>query len=285
MPGRSITPPKSKAIVAGPPAAKVRTSTLLRMKQAGERITCVTAYDYPGALALEAAGVDVCLVGDSLGMVVLGYESTLPVTLDDMLHHAKAAKRGLTRALLVVDLPFLTYQASPSQALMSSGRLMKEAGAEAVKLEGGAEMAPTVRHLRECGVAVMGHIGLTPQSVHALGGYRIQGRGKAQAAKLLKDARALEAAGACSLVLEGVPAALAKRISKTLAIPTIGIGAGPGCDGQVQVWHDLHGALPGRLPKHARAYGQQYAAQVAALKRFAADVRRGAFPSPAETAA
>jgi 3-methyl-2-oxobutanoate hydroxymethyltransferase len=173
----------------------VRSSTLLAMKRAGMPITCVTAYDYPAALALEAAGIDVCLVGDSLGMVVLGYESTLPVTLDEMLHHAKAVKRGLKRAMLVVDLPFMSYQASPAQALQSAGRLLKECGAEAVKLEGGAEMAPTVRHLRDAGIAVMGHIGLTPQSVHALGGYRVQGRDKAAAARLLKDAKALEAAG------------------------------------------------------------------------------------------
>jgi 3-methyl-2-oxobutanoate hydroxymethyltransferase len=220
-----------------------------------------------------------------LGMVVLGYESTLPVTLDEMLHHARAAKRGLKRAMLVVDLPFMSYQASVQQALQSSGRLLKEAGAEAVKLEGGAEVAPTVKALREAGIAVMGHIGLTPQSVHALGGYRVQGRDKAAAAKLLKDAKALEAAGAFAIVLETVPGALAKRISKALKVPTIGIGAGVGCDGQVQVWHDMQGALPGRRPRHARAYASQFDTQVAALKRYSAEVRGRKFPSADETPA
>ena len=264
-------------------AAKVRTSTLLAMKKAGERICVVTAYDYPSALALEAAGVEVCLVGDSLGQVVLGYESTLPVTVDEMAHHAKAVKRGLKRALLVVDLPFLSYQLGPTQALASAGRLMKEAGAEAVKLEGGAELAPTVHLLRQAGVPVMGHLGLTPQSVHALGGYKIQGREPKAAARLLADAKALQAAGAFSLVLEGVPGALARKVTRALAIPTIGIGAGVGCDGQVQVWHDLHGALPGRAPRHAKAFGGQFEAQVKALKAYAQAVRAGSFPGPDQT--
>jgi len=282
MPAPSTTRLKSKS---APTASKVRSSTLLAFKQAGQPITCVTAYDYPAALALEAAGVDVCLVGDSLGMVVLGYESTLPVTLEEMIHHAKAVKRGLTRALLVVDMPFMSYQASVQQALLSAGRLLKECGAEAVKLEGGEEIAGTVRQLREAGIAVMGHIGLTPQSVHALGGYRVQGRDKATAAKLLKDAKALQASGAFSIVLEGVPGPLATRISRALKIPTIGIGAGVGCDGQVQVWHDLHGALPGRRPRHAKAYGAQFDAQVAALKLYGDQVRQRAFPTKDETPA
>ena len=267
------------------PSAKVRSGTLLALKRAGQPITCVTAYDYPSALAVEAAGVDVCLVGDSLGQVVLGYDSTVPVTMDEMAHHAKAVKRGLKRALMVVDLPFLSYQLGPVQALENAGRLMKEAGAEAVKLEGGAEMAPTVALLRQAGVAVMGHLGLTPQSVHAMGGYRIQARGKAEAAKLLKDARALQAAGAFAVVLEGIPQALAKKVSQALAIPTIGIGAGPACDGQVQVWHDLHGAMPGRGPKHARAFSGQFQAQVMALQAYAGQVRGRRFPGPAETPA
>lgn len=263
--------------------AKVRTATLQRMKDAGVPISCVTAYDRPAALALEAAGVDVALVGDSLGQVVLGYESTLPVTLDEMIHHAKAVKRGLSRALMVVDLPFMSYQMGPEQALASAGRLMKECGAEAVKLEGGLEVAPTVKRLREAGVAVMGHLGLTPQSVHALGGYRVQGRGAAQAAKLLKDAKALQAAGAFSLVLETVPGPLAKKLSLALRIPTIGIGAGLHCDGQVQVWHDLLGALPGRSPRHAKAYANIFDTQVAALRRYQSEVRGGAFPTAKET--
>jgi 3-methyl-2-oxobutanoate hydroxymethyltransferase len=266
-------------------SAKIRTSTLLAMKKAGERICVVTAYDYPSALALEAAEVEVCLVGDSLGQVVLGYESTIPVTLDEMAHHARAVKRGLKRALLVVDLPFLSYQSGPQQALASSGRLMKEAGAEAVKLEGGAELAPSVRLLRQAGVAVMGHLGLTPQSVHAMGGYKIQAREPKAAAKLLADAKALQAAGAFSLVLEGVPGALARKVSRALAIPTIGIGAGAGCDGQVQVWHDLHGALPSRAPRHAKAFGSQFEGQVRALKAYAQAVRAGSFPGPEQTPA
>jgi len=255
------------------------------MKRAGERITCATAYDWPSALALEEAGIDVCLVGDSLGMVVLGYESTLPVTVDEMLHHAHAVKRGLTRALLVVDMPFMSYQTGPLQALGNAGRILKEGGAEAVKLEGGAEIAPTVRALRDAGIAVMGHLGLTPQSVHALGGYRIQGRLKPEARRMLSDAKALQAAGAFAVVLEGVPLGLAKGITRALKVPTIGIGAGASCDGQVQVWHDLMGALPQAPPRHARAFASQYQNQVKALKAYAGEVRRGAFPAAKETPA
>ena len=278
--------PKPKQTAPPPSAtAKVRTATLQRMKQAGERITCVTAYDWPSALALEAAGVDVCLVGDSLGQVVLGYESTLPVTVDEMIHHARAVKRGLKRALLVVDMPFMSYQLGPSQALANAGRILKECGAEAVKLEGGAEAVPAVRTLREAGVAVMGHLGLTPQSVHALGGYRIQGRLKSEAKRLVADARALQAAGAFAVVLEGVPGALGRAISRAVKIPTIGIGAGAGCDGQVQVWHDLQGALPHPAPRHAKAYASQYSAQVAALKAYVGEVRGGLFPTLRETPA
>jgi 3-methyl-2-oxobutanoate hydroxymethyltransferase len=266
-------------------ATKVRTSTLQSMKQAGERITAATAYDWPSALALEAAGIDVCLVGDSLGMVVLGYESTLPVTVDEMLHHARAVKRGLKRALLVVDMPFMSYQMGPAQALENAGRIVKESGAEAVKLEGGAPVAPSVKALREAGVAVMGHLGLTPQSVHALGGYRVQGRSQAAAKRMLADAKALQAAGAFAIVLEGVPAALARGITKALKVPTIGIGAGAACDGQVQVWHDLLGLLPQPAPRHARAFSAQFQAQVEALKAYGAEVRAGTFPSAKETPA
>jgi 3-methyl-2-oxobutanoate hydroxymethyltransferase len=255
------------------------------MKQAGERISCVTAYDYAAALAAEAAGIDVVLVGDSLGMVVLGYESTLPVTVDDMAHHAKAVKRGLKRALLVVDMPFMSYQEGPELALNHAGHLMKSAGAEAVKLEGGAELAPSVRLLLRAGIPVIGHLGLTPQSVHALGGYRIQAREKAAAAKLLADAKALEKAGAFAIVLEGVPSALAKRVSRALRVPTIGIGAGAACDGQVQVWQDLMAELPGQAPRHAKAYAQAWDARVAALRRYRDEVRGGQFPGPAQTPA
>ena len=283
MPARSTTLPSAKPSAAG--AHKVRTHTLSQFKAQKKRFACVTAYDYPGALALEEAGIEVCLVGDSLGMVVLGYDSTLPVTVDDMIHHAKAAQRGLKRAMLVVDMPFMSYQLGPSQALANAGRLVKEGGAEAVKLEGGEEVAASVKAMRSAGIAVMGHLGLTPQSVHALGGYRIQGRSAAAAAKLLKDAKSLQAAGAFALVLEGVPAALAAKVTKALSIPTIGIGAGPHCDAQVLVWHDLLAALPGRTPKHARPYEQLYVRELAALKAWAGDVRSGRYPSRAETLA
>lgn len=263
----------------------MRTLGLIRMKRAGERICCVTAYDHPAALAAEAAGMDLVLVGDSLGMVVLGYDSTLPVTLEEMAHHARAVRRGLKRALMVVDLPFMSYQEGPAAALKSAGYLMKKAGAEAVKLEGGAALAPTVRALLGAGIPVMGHLGLTPQSVHALGGYRVQGRGRAAAARLLADAKALQAAGCFALVLEGVPAALARRATRALRIPTIGIGAGPGCDGQVQVWQDLMGEAPGPLPRHAKAYAQGWQARVRALKRYGREVRAGLFPGAAQTPA
>jgi 3-methyl-2-oxobutanoate hydroxymethyltransferase len=263
----------------------VRTHTLSQLKAQGQRFACLTAYDYPGAQALEAAGIEVCLVGDSLGMVVLGYDSTLPVTVEDMIHHSKAASRGIKHAMLVVDMPFMSYQLGPAQALASAGRLVKEGGAEAVKLEGGSEVAASVKALRQAGIAVMGHLGLTPQSVHALGGYRIQGRSAAAAAKLLKDAKALQAAGAFAIVLEGVPAALAAKLTRALSIPTIGIGAGSHCDAQVLVWHDLLAALPSRAPKHARPYEQIYVREVAALKAWAADVRSGRYPSKAETPA
>jgi len=257
----------------------------MTMKQAGEPITCATAYDWPAALALDAAGIDVCLVGDSLGMVVLGYESTLPVTVDEMIHHAGAVKRGLKRALLVVDMPFMSYQMGPSQALENAGRIVKESGAEAVKIEGGASVAPSMRALREAGVAVMGHIGLTPQSVHALGGYRIQGRGQTEGKRLLADAVALQAAGAFAVVLEGVPGALAKKITRALKVPTIGIGAGIDCDGQIQVWHDMLGALPGAPPRHAKAFASQFQVQLEALKAYGREVKTGRFPSLKETPA
>lgn len=283
MPARSTTRPSARPAVAG--AGKIRTQTLVQLKAQGGRFACITAYDYAGALATEAAGVEVCLVGDSLGMVVLGYDSTLPVTVDEMIHHAKAVRRGLKKPLLVVDMPFMSYQAGAAQALANAGRILKESGAEAVKLEGGIEVASSVKALRQAGIAVMGHLGLTPQSVHALGGYRIQGRSAAAAAKLLKDAKALESAGAFAIVLEGVPAALAAKVTKALAIPTIGIGAGPHCDAQVLVWHDLLAALPGRGPKHARPYEQAYVRSVAALKAWSADVRIGRYPSAAETLA
>ena len=232
---------------------RVRTSKLLEMKQVGEPIVCVTAYDYTMARLVDEAGIPVVLVGDSLGNVVLGYDSTLPVTLDDMLHHTRAVVRGAKDALIVTDMPFMTYNASVEDALRNAGRLLQEGGAQAVKLEGGAFVAGTVRCLTENGIPVMGHLGLTPQSVHQLGGYRVQARTAGQARRLLDDALALEDAGAFSIVLEMVPGNVAQAVTERLTVPTIGIGAGPGCDGQIQVLHDILG-LGARQPRHAKAF-------------------------------
>src|ERR1051325_1315169 len=212
----------------------------------------VSAYDYPTARNLDDAGVPVILVGDSLGMVVLGYDSTLPVTMDIMVHHVRAVVRGSQKAMVIADMPFMTYQTLPSDAMRNAGRLLQEGGAQAVKLEGGMSMAPTVRRLVEVGIPVQGHIGLTPQSIHQLGGYKVQGKDREAAAKLLKDAEALDEAGVFSIVLEGVPTQLAKLITERVSIPTIGIGAGPNCDGQVQVFHDMLGFYPDFTPKHAK---------------------------------
>src|SRR5205807_6700686 len=220
-----------------------------RFKDEGRRFAVLTAYDYLSAKILDEAGLPVLLVGDSLGMVMLGYPTTLPVTLDDMLHHAKAVARGSRQALLVGDMPFMSYHASTEQAIISAGRFLQEAGMHAVKLEGGGPVIEITRRLTELGVPVMGHLGLTPQSVHAMGGFKVQGKTDAQAARILADARALEQAGAFSLVLEGVPSKLAVDITQTLRIPTIGIGAGPGTDGQVLVLHDMLGLTTGKAPK------------------------------------
>ncbi len=256
----------------------VTVRTLLKMKRQGEKIAMLTAYDYPTALALDEAGAEVALVGDSLGMAVLGYDSTLPVTVEDMIHHARAVRRAVKRALVVVDMPFMSYQESPQMALRQAGRILKETGAQAVKLEGGEEVAATVALLRSAGIAVMGHLGLTPQSVHALGGYRVQAREKAGAQRLLKAARALEKAGAFSLVLEAVPAELAGRVTRALQVPTLGIGAGPRCDGQVLVCHDVLGLNPGHRPGFAKDYAGQYAGMTRAFGQYCAEVRSGAFP-------
>jgi 3-methyl-2-oxobutanoate hydroxymethyltransferase len=268
-----------------PAPKKIRTSTLAALKKQGRPFAVMTAYDYPGARALDEAGIEVALVGDSLGMVVLGEESTLAVSMDAMVHHCRAAVRGAGSALVVADMPFMSYQAGIADALRNAGRLVKEGGAHAVKLEGGAAVVQTVAALREAGIAVMGHIGLTPQSVHALGGYRLQGKAAAQAAQILKDAKALEKAGAFAVVLEVVPAALAKRISKALAIPTIGIGAGVGCDGQVLVMHDALGMSPEGAPRHARQYDNLYGRMVQGLKAYRDDVLSGKFPGDGETPA
>jgi 3-methyl-2-oxobutanoate hydroxymethyltransferase len=253
------------------------------MKQRGEKIPMLTAYDYPTARLVEQAGVPIILVGDSLGMVVLGYDSTVPVTMEDMIHHTKAVVRGTERAIVVADMPFMSYQVSAEDALRNAGRLMKETGCTAVKLEGGQEVADTVRRLTAAGIPVMGHLGLTPQSVHQLGGYRLQGKTPAAAVKLVHDAKALEDAGAFAVVLETIPARVAECVSQRLQIPTIGIGAGPFCDGQVQVLHDFLGIFQDFVPRHAKQFAQVGATIRDAVSTYVADVQAGAFPTAKES--
>lgn len=252
---------------------------LKRKKRDGEKIAMVTAYDYPSARLVDEAGADIILVGDTLGMVVLGYDTTIPVTMDDMIHHTKAVVRGSQRALVVGDMPFMSYQVSPEEALRNAGRFLQEAGCQAVKLEGGVHMAPTVKRLVEVGIPVMGHIGLTPQSVHQLSGFKVQGKTPAAAVKLLNDAHALEEAGAFAIVLETIPAPLAKLITERVSVPTIGIGAGPDTDGQVQVFHDLLGLFTAFTPKHARRYAEIGDAIRRAVADYVADVRNRRFPT------
>ncbi|MGC3996026.1 MAG: 3-methyl-2-oxobutanoate hydroxymethyltransferase [Anaeromyxobacter sp.] len=265
------------------PRKHLSIHALRRMKEAGERIAVVTAYDATAARLVAAAGVDVVLVGDSLGMVVQGQDSTLPVTLDQMAYHGAMVKRGLARAggrpHLVVDLPFGSYQAGVDDAVKAAMRLVAEGGAESVKLEGGAEYAEVIRRIVRAGVPVMGHLGLTPQSVHKLGGYVVQGKDADQAQQLARDARALEAAGCYAVVLECVPAELARIITAQLRIPTIGIGAGPGCDGQVLVLNDLLGLDDAFTPKFVKRFAELGASVQEAVGAYAAEVRAGTFPA------
>jgi 3-methyl-2-oxobutanoate hydroxymethyltransferase len=242
------------APLTGAPPQKVTTLSFRRMKARAQPIAMLTAYDYPTALALDQSGIDSILVGDSLGMVVLGYENTLPVTMDDMLHHCRAVARGCRRALLIGDMPFMSYQVSTEEAVRNAGRLLQEGGMDAVKLEGGGPRLGAVRAITSAGIPVMGHLGLTPQSVHQLGGFRAQGKTAAAAAQVLEDARLLEEAGCFALILESVPSRLGGLISGQLQIPTIGIGAGPLCDGQVLVTHDVLGMFDRFTPKFARRY-------------------------------
>ena len=262
---------------------RVTVTNIQEMKRNGERIPMITAYDYPTARLVDEAGIPMILVGDSLGMAVLGYDSTLPVTMEDMLHHIKAVVRGAQRALIVGDMPFMSYQSDVPTAIRNAGRLLQEGGAHAVKLEGGETVAETVRRIVECGIPVMGHIGLTPQSVNQLGGYKVQGKTPKAAAQLLRDAQALKEAGAFSVVLETVPAPLGRLISQRLSIPTIGIGAGVHCDGQVQVVHDMLGLFTDFLPKHAKRYALLAEATSEALGRYAQEVREGVFPTEKES--
>ena len=248
-----------------------------------QKITCLTAYDYPTARLLDAAGVDVMLVGDSLGMVVLGHENTLSVTIDEMLHHMRAVRRGTRRALVVADMPYGSYHEDLPDSLHNAMRFVKEAGAEAVKVEGGERRLELISRLTEAEIPVMGHVGLTPQSVNALGGYRVQGKTADAAEQLIRDARAVEAAGAFAAVLEAVPRELAAQITRELRIPTIGIGAGPDCDGQILVVHDLLGLTFGQTPKFARQYANVGEIISKAVREYCKDVREGGFPSDAES--
>ncbi len=256
---------------------------IANMKTRGEKIPMVTAYDYTSARLVEEAEIPSILVGDSLGMVVLGYDSTIPVTMEEMLHHIKAVCRGAKRTLVVGDLPFMTYHMDSSQALGNAARFIQEGGAQAVKLEGGERVAETVHRIVECGIPVMGHIGFTPQSVHGLGGYNVQGKGAKEATQLVKDAVALEKAGAYSLVLELVPSPLARIITQKLSIPTIGIGAGPWCDGQVQVFHDMLGLFTDFVPKHTKKYATLAETMTQAFAKYMAEVKDGAFPTDKES--
>ena len=261
---------------------KVTVRTIREMKTRGERIVSVTAYDFPTARLADEAGVDLILVGDSLGMVVLGYESTIPVTMAEMAHHLRAVVRAQPRALLVVDLPFASFQAGPEDAVRNSARLVKR-GAEAVKLEGGRRVLHQIQAILAADIPVLGHLGLTPQSVHAIGGYRVQARGRGAADALLEDARALEQAGVFAIVLEGIPRELGAEVSRALSIPTIGIGAGAECDGQVLVLHDLIGLSFGKPARFVRRYAQVGDAIRGAVAAFGDDVRAGRYPSLEET--
>lgn len=267
---------------AGAPRPKVTVRTIREMKQRGERITSVTAYDYPSARIADEAGIDLILVGDSVGMVVLGYESTIPVTMAEMSHHLRAVMRAQPRSLTIVDLPFASFQSGPEDAVRNSARLVKR-GAEGVKLEGGRRVLAQVDAILAADIPVLGHLGLTPQSVHSFGGYRVQARGREAADALLEDALALERAGVFAIVLEGIPLELGTEVSKSLTIPTIGIGAGPGCDGQVLVLHDLIGLSFGKPAKFVRRYADVAGAMRQALTAFKDDVRRGSYPSAKES--
>jgi 3-methyl-2-oxobutanoate hydroxymethyltransferase len=262
---------------------KVTIHTLQAKKARGEKIAMLTAYDATFARLLDESHIDILLVGDSLGMVVQGHDTTLPVTLDEVIYHTRAVARGARRAQIVGDMPFMSYQAGLDDAVRNAGRLVKEGGAAAVKLEGGARYAELTARLVGCGIPVMGHIGLTPQSFHQMGGFRVQGREDGGAERLLDDARALQQAGAYALVLEGIPHEIAARITAELAIPTIGIGAGPACDGQVLVIYDLLGMNDSFKPKFVRRYEHLATRIRTAVEEFASDVREGAFPAPSES--
>jgi 3-methyl-2-oxobutanoate hydroxymethyltransferase len=278
----SVVPHLGKGKITVPELLQ-RKSSAADSQSDSKKIVCLTAYDYPTARLLDEAGVDVILVGDSLAMVVLGHDSTLPVTLDEMLHHARAVRRGTKRALVVADMPFGSYHSDTAESVRNAVRFVKEAGVEAVKVEGGERRLELIARLTEAEIPVMGHIGLTPQSVNALGGYRVQGKTVDSAEQLLRDARAVEAAGAFAIVLEAVPRELATQITRELRIPTIGIGAGPDCDGQILVVHDLLGLTFDATPKFARKYANVGEVISNAVREYCDDVRSGSFPSDAES--
>lgn len=264
---------------------RVTPDQIRQMKERGERIPMLTAYDYASAQILDAAGVPMLLVGDSLGNVILGYDTTIPVTLDDIIHHTQAVVRGSQHALIVADLPFGTFQVSPEDTMMHAARIMKEARPQAVKLEGGVRSAASVRKLTEAGIPVMGHLGMTPQSVNAFGGFKVQGKTERAARALLEDAAALAEAGAFAIVLELVPAALAQLVTERISVPTIGIGAGPHCDGEVQVLHDILGLFPDFTPRHTKRYAELGAAMREAATAYMSDVRERAFPTEKQSSA
>jgi 3-methyl-2-oxobutanoate hydroxymethyltransferase len=280
----SATPLAGSGKVTVPDVLSWKTSSAGSSESEGaKKITCLTAYDYPSARLLDDAGVDILLVGDSLAMVTLGYENTLPVTIDEMLVHLRAVRRGTRRALLVADMPYGSYHISAEESVRNAVRLVKEGGAEAVKIEGGERRMELIGRLADAEIPVMGHVGLTPQSIHALGGFHVQGKSSEAARQLERDARAVEAAGGFSIVLESMPRELGSRITQSLRIPTIGIGAGPDCDGQVLVFHDLVGLTMGHRPKFARRYANLAAEISRAASEFCEDVREGRFPSDGES--
>ena len=261
---------------------QVTAPSLIARKRRGERITMLTTYDTPTARILDEAGIDVLLVGDSVGMVVLGRDSTLPVTMDEMVHHTAAVSRGASRALVVADMPFLSYHVSPEEAVRNAGRFLQEAGAAAVKLEGGRRRLPALQAVLSADIPVMGHLGLTPQAMHRMGGFKVQGKTIDAADELLEDARMLDEAGVFALVLEGIPAQLAQVVTQQVHCPTIGIGAGPHCDGQVLVLHDMLGLTHGPVPRFVRRYADLQGEISSAVSRFADDVRAGTFPDETE---
>ena len=258
---------------------RISINQVKEMKPKGEKIVMLTAYDYSTARIVDDAGIPLILVGDSLGMVMLGYESTIPVTIDEMLHHTRAVVRGTRRAMVIGDMPFMTYHVTAEQALRNAARFIQEAGAQAVKLEGGVTVAEKIKRIVDCGIPVMGHIGLTPQSIHQFGGFKIQGKTPEAAARMLQDARAVEEAGAFAIVMETVPTPLATLITKKIGIPTIGIGAGAGCDGQVQVINDILGSFTDFVPKHAKQYAKLADIMSSAVTEYYNEVTAGTFPT------